>query len=217
MLQCKTKKLFFDQYLYKVSLRSQLALWFRGNKIDTTISTLTNLLDTLKASSVDRIKVRPGYQYSNSVSASDLTDALAVAQAIKLLGSGICRVEGSILNFYCNDEATIDQIVNLNKSSIRGVFKPENDKVKEFLLTNPTTIFREKYTHKYKVTVNPLGNAAEDFKNWAANLPKIDQASRNYRYGGHFYVADLKTLSLCRLFLSNKIRRVDELCNSKEI
>ena len=39
----------------------------------------------------------------------------------------------------------------------------------------------------------------------------------DYLIGGYFYVADQKTLSLCRIFLGDKIRRVDELRTFEEI
>ena len=85
------------------------------------------------------------------------------------------------------------------------------------MLTTPKAIIRKEYTHKYKVTINALWESADNFKAWAVKLPKIKTTGNKYRFGGHFYVADEKTLSLCHIFLADKIRKVEQLVTTTEI
>lgn len=215
----KTKKLFFDRYLYKVSAISPIADTFRGKNLDSTEEKLSSMLLALKSTkefslSLNRFNIRPR-RYATK---DDLNIALDVCKFVKTLADYHFRVEGQILNFYTNSETDIDHFVRLfPQDLIRYVVKPESDSIKNVLLSTPKTIISQGYTHKYKVTINPLGKSAEDFKTWSDKLPKIKRVGDSYKYGGYFYVADLKTLSLCQLFLADKIRRVDELVTPEEI
>lgn len=211
----KTKKLFFDRYLYKIAVRTPLASSFRGNDIDDTRNALdiykdTMLRDgsteTLVGHSWNRVRVRLDEVYRD----------LAFTVLLEAHDDFMIRIEGNTMSFYTNDDTAIDTVAELYDYNIKEIAKPENDKVKEFLLANPKSIIREEFTHKYKVTINPLDDETA-FKQWAKQLPKIKILRNNYRLGGYFYVADLKTLSMCRLFLSNKIRRIDELRSYEEI
>jgi hypothetical protein len=214
-LSKKTKKLFFDRYLYKIAVRTPLASSFRGNDIDDTRNALdiykdTMLRDgsteTLVGHSWNRVRVRLDEVYRD----------LAFTVLLEAQADSMIRIEGNIMSFYTNDETAIDTAAELYDYHIKEISKPADDKTKEFLLANPKSILREEFTHKYKVTIGPVDDATA-FKQWASQLPKIKVMRNNYLLGGYFYVADLKTLSMCRLFLSNKIRRIDELRSYEEI
>jgi hypothetical protein len=120
------------------------------------------------------------------------------------------------LGIYFNEDSTITSLVNLPGAVIREVSKPETLEIRSALLSKPKLIIRKEYSHKYKVTVSPLGDSAGPFKEWAEKLPKIKTTRSRYSYGGHFYVADTKTLSLCRIYLANKIRKVEEIVTQEE-
>lgn len=211
-----TNKLFYDKYVYKVALNCKLSSYFRGNKLDKTRLTLESFREEMEFKSTKNMLIGSGYQRT-TVQMDEVVRALVLVTLLESIGDYHIRVESGI-SIFSNDESMIDTLEELyGKWSCREVCRPKDDKVKEFLLANPKAIIRNEYTHKYKVTVNPLGSAADDFKTWAKNLPKINHVSQNYRYGGYFYIADLKTLSMCRLFLGDKIRRIDELRNISEI
>jgi hypothetical protein len=214
-LSKKTKKLFFDRYLYKIAVRTPMAKDFRGNDLDKTRSAIDAYKDfmlkdgsteTYIGHSWNRVRVRLDEVYRE----------LAFTVLLESQSDSMIRVEGNTLSFYTNDESAIETVAELYDTCVKEIAKPENDKIREFLLANPKSIIREEFTHKYKVTINPLDDETA-FKQWAKQLPKIKILRNNYRLGGYFYVADLKTLSMCRLFLSNKIRRIDELRSYEEI
>jgi hypothetical protein len=127
------------------------------------------------------------------------------------------RVESSSLGLYSNDIDFIEKVTTIKDIHIEETSQAADNKVKEFLLSTPKAIIRKEYTHKYKVTVNALWDSADSFTTWAHKLPKIKTTGNNYKFGGYFYVADEKTLSLCHIFLSDKVRKVEELVTFEEI
>ena len=214
-LSKKTKKLFFDRYLYKIAVWTPLASYYRGNDTEKTRTQLDRYTNEML--STGRTEVYVGNSWNRSrYSLNEVYRDLAMVALIESQPDSILRIEGTTLSFYTNDESAIDTVEELYDHNVKEVAKPENDKVKEFLLANPKSILREEFTHKYRVTINPISDSTS-FKDWAAQLPKIKVMRNDYRLGGYFYVADLKTLSMCRLFLADKIRRIDELHTSKEI
>ena len=210
-----TNKLFYDKYVYKVALDCKLALYFRGNDLDSTRLTLESFREEMEFKGTQSMFVGHSY-HRTSVDMAEVVRALVLITVLESIDDYHIRVERGI-SIFSNNESMLDTLQELYGTLCREVCRPKDDKVKEFLLTNPKAIIRNEYTHKYKVTVNPLGSTADDFKTWAKNLPKINHVSKNYRYGGYFYIADLKTLSMCRLFLGDKIRRIDELRSISEI
>jgi hypothetical protein len=215
MYSKKTKKLFFDRYLYKVAVRTPLALNFRGNDLEST----RRKIDAIRNKMVhhNETETYVGHSWNRTkVSLEVVNRDLAAIVLLESQSDCVIRVENTTLSIYSNDESVVDTMIDMYKWHVHEVSRPENDKIKDFLLANPKSILREEFSHKYKVTVNPLDDSTA-FKQWARNLPKIKVMRTDYQLGGYFYVADLKTLSMCRLFLSNKIRRVDELHTFEEI
>lgn len=215
MYSRKTKKLFFDRYLYKVAIRTPSALHFRGNDLENT----RRKIDAIRNKMIHNGETETfvGHSWNRvQISLDQVNRDLATIVLLESQEDCTIRVESSTLSIYSNDESVVDTMTDMYKWHVYEVSKPENDKIKDFLLANPKTILREEFSHKYKVTVNPLDDSSA-FKQWAKNLPKIKVMRNNYQLGGYFYVADLKTLSMCRLFLANKIRRVDELHTFEEI
>jgi hypothetical protein len=216
MYSKKTKKLFFDRYLYKVAVRTPLALHFRGNDLESTRRKIDAIRN--KMTHHNETETYVGHSWNRTrVSLDTVNRDLATIVLLESQEDCVIRVESTTLSVYSNDESVVDTMTDIyNKWDVYEVSRPENDKIKDFLLANPKAILREEFSHKYKVTVNPLDDSSA-FKQWAKNLPKIKVMRNDYRLGGYFYVADLKTLSMCRLFLSDKIRRVDELHAFEEI
>jgi len=214
-LSKKTKKLFFDRYLYKIAVITPLASNFRGNDMDQTRRYLDSYKDTMLRDGSTETLV--GHSWNRvQVRLDEVYRDLAFTVLLETQTDSTIRIEGTTLSFYTNEETDIDTIVELYDYHVKEISKPADDKIKDFLLANPKTIIRPEYSHKYKVTVNPLDDSA-GFKGWAKQLPKLKVMPHNYRLGGYFYVADTKTLSLCHLFLGDRIRRVDELRTVSEI
>jgi hypothetical protein len=213
----KTNKLFHDKYVYKVCVVTPVAFHFRGNDLERTKLILQ--LDEIDLSKDGRVFVKIGGNYSRTHAAID--DVRGGLEILNVLESDLnhkLRVEGRFLSIYSNNESLIDQISNIPGLHIRDIWKPVNDKAKEFLLTGPRAIIRKNYSHKYKVSIRGLKSEAENFKSWAAKLPKVKIISWNsYKWDSYFYVADEKTLSMCRLFLGSNVKKVEELVTETEI
>lgn len=193
-----------------------MASVFRGGDLSSTRYHLESERDRLVNTGQDKLITGSNWN-KKIVTLSDLERDLAAAILFEGITPHHVRVESTTLSFYANDESFLDTLEELYGWSCREIWRPETEEIKQFLLSNPGTIIRPEYSHKYKVTVNAIDDVTS-FKEWAEKVPKLKVMPRNnYRIGGYFYVADQKTLSLCRLFLGDRIRRVDELRTSTEI
>lgn len=212
-----TNKLFFKKYVYKVAIRTPLANIFRGNRLGAVKGNLLIVEDSLSRTRNERVSV--GGSWSRSLASKD--DALTgwkIVEILEDLKDYSLRVESQTLGIYFNDSSFLDKLTETAGIYVEELSEPFDDKSKEFLLTHPGVIFRKEYTHKYKVTLRYLGDDASNFKEWASKYEKIKIIPSNkYSYGGHFYVADDKMLSLCRLYLCDKIAKIEELVTVSEM
>jgi hypothetical protein len=209
----QTSKLFFDKYVNKISITNILASEFRSRDVVRAESQIKAIAVQVENSPDGRIQIRSWRKQYVTVA-----DVMYVSKIIDVLRdeTEYClRVESNILGIYTNNDAIIDSVQQLG--SVREISKPVNSQIKEFLLANPRSIISKKYTHKYKVTVNPLKDSSESFHSWAEKIPSIKLLKRTYHGEGYFYAANEKTLGMCKIFLGNKIRRVDEMYLLSEI
>jgi hypothetical protein len=210
----KTSKLFFDKFVNKVTVVTPVASEFRNNKMEYTKTSLANL--SLRISKSENKSISVTAWTKRMVNETDIKLAVALCNLLANTKSDYAiRVEGPWLGIYSNDDALIDNIVANNM--VKEVSKPASSKVRDFLLANPNSIISNKYTHKYRVTVNPLKESSANFHSWAEKIPTIKLLKRTYRTEGYFYASNEKTLGMCRLFLGNKLRRVDTLYLESEI
>jgi hypothetical protein len=217
MYQKKTTKLFFNKYVYKVAVRTPLSILFRGKDLLNTRQQVGALAERFGGTRFTSTNIANGWRSRQQATSADVFIGLMLLDQLESLSNFTLRVENSTLGVYCNDLDFISKITNINDIDIEEIAVPETDEVRDYLLSNPKSIIRGEYTHKYKVTINALWESADNFKSWAVNLPKIKTTKNKYRYGGHFYVADEKTLSLCYIFLADKIRKVEQLVTATEI
>lgn len=211
----KTTKAFFGKYVYKIAVRLSVAIYFRGGKLDVTKLQI-GILDARIASNNSRPILLGGWR-NITASLDDLYVANELIAILEDIEQYTIRVEGDTIGVYCNDADILSKISNITNIYVEEVSEPVDDKTKDFLLASPKAIIRKEYTHKYKVTIAGLWDAADNFKAWAVKLPKIKTTNNKYKYGGFFYVADEKTLSLCHIFLADKIRKIEELVTGSEI
>jgi hypothetical protein len=211
----KTSKLFFGKYVYKVAVTLPVASKFRGNKLAVIKLQLALLKERFTSKQVNQIQM--GGWVNAVASFDDVNRGLAIVDALETLSSYSLRVESTTLGLYSNDDDFFHKILTIPGIKVEETSEPADLKTKEFLLTSPKAIIRKEYTHKYKVTISGLWDSADNFKAWAVKLPKIKTTNNKYKYGGFFYVADEKTLSLCHIFLADKIRKIEELVTTTEI
>jgi hypothetical protein len=212
----QTNKLFFEKYVNKVSLKTPLSGYFRGKKIAVTRDQCLLISDQIDKSGINQVQIGNTWN-KKFIRYEDVSVAVQICNILSNLEEFKLRVEGQTLGIYFNDPNTVQSITNIKNIKLHEVSVPAGDEVRDFLLSKPKLIIRKEYTHKYKVTISGLWDGADNFKTWAEKLPKIKTTSNRYMYGGHFYVADDKTLSLCRIFLADKIRKVEEIVTANEI
>jgi hypothetical protein len=215
----KTNKLFYDRYIYKIAFETPFARSFRYSNAENIADTIKHNLKVNFDKTKGFLTFEIGWN-TKTVSKKEAEDALFIAEQLASLPKDqyAIRVEATTLGFYTSDESVVAKIEDSDLKNIIMICKPENDKIKEFLSSTTKKIIIKEYTHKYKVTINSLFSNAKSFKEWAEKIPKIKLCPKNdYAYESYFYVADEKTLSLCRLFLGSKIRRIDELVTENEI
>jgi hypothetical protein len=212
----QTNKLFFEKYVNKVSLKTSLSGYFRGKRIAVAKHQVLLIADQLEKSG--HLQIQIGNAWNKKFAKyDDLAIAVQICDILLGLKDFTVRVEGQTLGLYFNDAIIVQQLTTIKNIVIHEVSTPASDEVRDFLLSKPKLIIRKEYTHKYKVTIGGLWDGADNFKEWACKLPKIKTTTNRYKYGGHFYVADDKTLSLCRIFLADKIRKVEEIVTANEI
>jgi hypothetical protein len=216
----KTNRLFYDKFVNKISFIMPLASLFRGKDFVAIKSMLAAYDDLISTSSLGYINI--GKFYHRKI---DVEGVIQSQNLLKILEDSSSeynvRVEGNIISFYTNDDKLLDDLAKLAKDSIRYISKPENDNIRQYLLDNPASVIVKKPEHKYRIVLKTLGSdRAQSFTEWVYKMPKIKLGSKpaTMRYReGHFYVVDDKTLSVCRLFLSDKISRIEHLVSKDEI
>ena len=219
MKRTLTSKAFYGKYVCKCTVLTKLASYFRNRKLTETRRQLQNLIgswNSTKLRSTSTIKwnwMYPAEEYL----LDEINHGIAILDLLDTLDSFKVRVEGLALTFYFNDESYIDKIESIPGSVIRGVSAPKNQEVGEFLLANPNIIFKTDTAYRYRLTVSSLNSNGPVFREWAEKIPKIKLSGKNnYKFGGYFYAADEKTVSICRLFLGGALSKIEIVVPSIE-
>lgn len=211
----KTKHLFYDKYVNKISVRTPLAGDFRIKELDKLKIKFDQYYRLVINSKNGFIDV--GNWYTRRITFDDVTTATSLLDLLNSEKDFAVRIEKNTMDIYSNNDLFIERIRNIDNTVVREIIKPRDQTIKRFLLANPNSIICKNYTHKFRVTVNPLGNNSQSFHEWAEKIPKIKLLKRIYKTEGYFYAADEKVLSLCRLFLESRIRRIDVMITEEEI
>lgn len=213
----KTSKLFFDKYALKVAVHTMLASNFRDNNLDHVSRTILFYGDKFKSPKVEYV---PHHNWpGRKVTRADFETCKVVYDLLRNEEDYQLRIESNCINIYSNKDSLIDTIVSSAKSHIYYVSKPANDKIKDYLLSSKFKIVsKSKPEYQYKVTVNPLRDNVDSFMDWGNSMAgKVRLLSAPKYSEGYFYALDSKVVTLCRLFLGSKIRRVDEIIHESEI
>lgn len=213
----KTSKLFFDKYTLKVAVNTILASAFRDNNLDQVESIVNFYKDKFKNPKVQYV---PHHIWSGRrVTRTDFDTCKEVYKILKKEKDYQLRIETNCINVYSNNEVFIDKVIASVNGQVYYVSKPASDKVRDYLLASKFKIIsNSKPEFKYKVTINPLRDNTESFMDWGNQMTgKIRLLSAPKYSEGYFYALDSKVVTLCRLFLGSKIRRVDELIHESEI
>lgn len=216
-MRCKnTEKLFFNKYTCKVSLITPTASVFRLKTLGLIKAQMALYQEELKDLKRKYITLRS--YYTKHINRDDLIVAMELVSVLEDADDYMVRVEGSTLAIFVNDQSVVDRICNISGINLVETAVPKDQKTKDFLIANPRAVVRSEYTHKYKVYVKGMWNKADEFKAWAEKMPKVKLIDSNsYKFEAFFYVQDDRAMTMCRLYLNDKIRKVEEIFTESEI
>lgn len=216
----ETKKLFWDEYLYKLVVHNRLAVIFRNQNLSHAEQVLLPIREQyakglpLALSHYRRLDFLKESQY---LDAEKLFHLLSLADNYRL------RVESSTLNLYSNDSAWLESISTaLTADNVTAFWKPKASCIEHLL--EKTIILQEKINYQFRVTLgNKRGNA--EFAAFAGKNPhlirigsvlKKGMATAGWVNGMYFYARDERVIQLCYLMLDN-IRRIDKVIYKQDI
>ena len=216
LLISKTEKLFFNKYTHKLAVHTPLAGYFRSKKFKETqllINELSEKFDMLKVSRIKVNKFR-----GDSISVRELFTAQRLLDVLRASNEDYhLRVESDHLGIYTSSSEFLDSIFKIKDIQLVELSRPEDEQSAKLLLEGHNLIIKKSYEYKYKVAVKALYNDGEAFVKWASTMNNIKtSSSRSYKWGGNFYVKDDKTLTVCRLYLGDKIIKINEFVTKDE-
>jgi len=221
-----TKKLFYNQYLYKLSAYNELAHIFRvdfnRNNWNYCKKTLHDYLNRYHAGEELIRKV-----YNNvhvPIDTLDLLDANAIFEFIKdKRDQYLLRVDRHRLSFYTNNEEFLESFSDLIENV--EVSKPDPAYI-DFLKSNRNTIVvTEPSDYEYKVTFGwntPTDHLGQFLDNHSAKTKVGPKTRYNIDkrlgvYNNYIYVKDEKILLLLQMIVGTSITRIDRLVYSGDI
>lgn len=215
MQRFETTKLFYGAYLYKLSVRNQIASSFREKNLPLARRDLDTLQGMYEAGNplllITGLRTR-AISKEHFIEASKLYNYFTKNEDYKL------RVEQNTLSIYSNDINWINAMIKeINLENLISLHEPDVNFVSK--LTANTIIVPHSNGYEYKVTLGNTTTGTETFGKWAINNPKLikigpviseELLNNGYVNGMYFYVRDSRTLQLCNLMITN-IRRIDKL------
>lgn len=219
--EIETKKLFYDTYLYKISMYLPLAPIFRGKNFGYARDTLDRLQQDFEAGNP---MYRTLYLRRSSVTADELQAAQVLYKILTTTNEEYkLRVDSTWMSIYSNNTRFLDDIMNKVNVTMSEYHRPKPELL-DIIKDANTVVVKKHIPHKYRIT---LGERTDQgFVRWAeTNLDKIkitDYTLNSIRQncwtkGLYFYARDEKIIQLLTLILGNSIRRVDKVVCTEDL
>lgn len=202
----ETKKLFYDEYPYKLSLRNSLGDIFRGKNFKHA----RDELDQLQSMYERNVPLERGIYRKRYYDIETFKEAKLLFQELTIKDAYMIRIENPILQLYSHDKDWLLKLSDLVKNPI-DFYEPETVLFKNEILVDTPTEYKYRITLPAKVD-SSLGK-------WIKNNPKFAKAgpvcleemhNNGYVKGLYFYVRDEKILNLVSLMLG-KTCRIDKI------
>ena len=213
----ETTKLFYDQYLYKLTVVNPLASIFRGKNLTYA----RQQLDKLQLQYETKSNLALYYAYGArtiNLSEQDFTAAKILLVEFNMHKDYTLRIENPRMAIYSNNKKWINML--LEKPLITTeIWAPSSDNI-NLLIKNNIIITDENFDYNYKITLKEKVNT--QFYDWLINNShkvKIgDTCLRcikrgDYVRGFYFYLKGEKTLSIVNLMIGGEIARIDNIVN----
>ena len=224
--KCETKKLHYGKYLYKVSMRSQLAHIFRTElqrKGNLTYASM-ELFKYGELYKQGKPLIKKSWRNEETVNENDFLSCQKIYRYLINSKNYLVRCEYSTLNIYSNDLRFIQQFTQLE--NCEEFWQPDPDSI-TFLTNNANVILTDKpVDHKLKITFGRKPAKKELGKWLIANKDKarcgpvlLDNLLEQARWikGQYIFVRDEKVLFMIQLICGDNISRVDKLVYKDDI
>lgn len=226
----ETKKLHYNKYLYKLSIPSQLAGYFRtefqkNGKLGYARERL-DVLSNIKPST-GGVLILPwagGSRFVDRIPVEHYYDAIDIYRHLKNKENYIVRCGTYDLSIYSNDRKLLIDLSNKLRHRFIEFWEPDPENIDK-LLTNENEniiLVNKPPEYEYKVTLGKV-KGSPSLASWIDANPKLGKmgwiAKEECRNNGwvkgyYFYVRDQKTLLIAQMLVGDNIQRIDKLVYS---
>ena len=221
----KTRKLFYNEYPYKIVASVKYASHLRS----WGIPSLIEWCQTGEGPNPSYVSKTPFYTHwgkPKAPSEYEKSQLLEFCTILSNFSDKDCkfRVERSTLGIFLKDKTLYDTMVLALREFVKEQWQPENDDILNILLTNKKTIICNEYPHgqyRFKVTLKPFKGVAgvnllEWLEKYSAEKLFISDGSKEYLATNNpavdpwIYVADEKMAMMLTFASGGNVRRCEE-------
>jgi len=222
LLKYETTKLFYNKYLYSLSVNSELTPIFRNKNFKYACTVLDKLQADFEAG---RPLIRSFGRYEAPILLEHFLDARTIYNELtRYKNSYLLRCENRHLNLYTNDISFLHKLSNKCKHA-KSLYQPAKKHL-EFIKNNTNTIIVKNSKYGYKITFG--SNLVPDtLGSWLeANRDKVkfsnmllEDLKKNQKYmnGRYIYITNDKVLILFKILAGECIQRIDKLVCASDI
>ncbi len=217
----ETRKLHYNTYLYKLSIRNQLAYIFRTEFQHGGLQYAQKKLDIINTHSNPRSKeimLPQRYGPFDKIQTTDFWDAITIYRDLKKATDYKIRCEMGNLIIYSNNRKMLVKLANKLRHSYVEFWEPNPENITILTADQNVILSKKKPKYEYMVT---LGNktGSPTLSKWITANPKLAKmgdkakdycASGHYVKGLYFYVRDQKTLMIAQMLVGDNIQRIDK-------
>jgi len=199
-----SQRLFENQYRYKTVVVCPGGHWFRGKNLNHA----EEMLDDWGKGDLNK------YQWLKIKNIADHQYCIDLLRILKTCNNFHLRIEHPLLSFYSNDYNSVITIANLDTKKTKYVAEPPSN-------TNITQgeIILKRIDFDYKVTLGKTKQNFTNFVEWGENSKKIRMTKsckkalqKDHSWGGtYFYVKDIQSMTLVKIFIGSDIARIDKV------
>lgn len=221
----KTKKLHYNEFLYKLIIPSRIAGYFRKEfQKDGNFSYARLKLDVLttnykKNEKFIKVDVLGSRFYNDRVTVDDYLDGIEIYKKLKQQPDTRLRCEINTLILYSNDKKFLLDLVSKLKTSYIEFWEPDPDDVNLLQKQENIIIVNETPNYEYKITLGK-GKGNPSLASWIDANPKLGKMgevakgecyNNGYVKGYYFFVKDDKALLIAQMLIGNNIQRIEKL------
>lgn len=221
----ETKKLHYNQYLYKLSIPNKCAYFFRTEfQKDGHLNYARQRLDILHQyyNPKEKLLIVPWTNNSrmyDEIPVEHYYDAIDIYRTLKGKKDLTIRIETFTINIYSNDRKFLISLSNKLRHRFIEFWEPAPEDVDSLLTQENIIIVNKPPLYLYKITLGK-GKGSSSLAKWIdANptLAKMGDVAKSECYkngwvkGYYFYVKDQKSLLIAQMLVGDNIQRIDKM------